>query len=193
MILLHTYCGKKYELRCIIMIIFFFNFRMNNISTMVELGKDTEKCDKSVKCFTMDEAFLNDLLECSVCLEQLDSSSKVLPCQHTFCKRCLHEILNSHKELRCPECRILVDAKIEELPCNILLVRLLEGIKNNVRPKKVGSSTDVAPRSAESSSSCQQPTPPHPQLPQPMGNLPRTPSATDLRMVPKQVSMFKDI
>lgn len=163
-----------------------FLFRMNNISTMVELGKDTEKCDKSVKCFTMDEAFLNDLLECSVCLEQLDSSSKVLPCQHTFCKRCLHEILNSHKELRCPECRILVDAKIEELPCNILLVRLLEGIKNNVRPKKVGNSTDIAPRSAESSS-CQQPTPPHPQLPQPLGNLPRTPSATDLRMVPKQV------
>lgn len=162
---------------------------MNNTSTMVELGKDTEKCDKSVKCFTMDETFLNDLLECSVCLEQLDSSSKVLPCQHTFCKRCLHEILNSHKELRCPECRILVDVKVEELPCNILLVRLLEGIKNNVRPRKVGCSTDIAPRSAESLS-CQQPTPPHPQLPQPMGNLPRTPSATDLRMVPKQVCLI---
>ncbi|XP_042907887.1 E3 ubiquitin-protein ligase SH3RF3 isoform X3 [Parasteatoda tepidariorum] len=159
---------------------------MSNFTTMVELGKDTEKCDKSVKCFTMDEAFLNDLLECSVCLEQLDSSSKVLPCQHTFCKRCLHEILNSHKELRCPECRILVDVKIEELPCNILLVRLLEGLKNNVRPKRVGSSTDVALRSAESSSG-QQTTPPHPQLPQPLGSLQRSPSVTDLRMVPKQV------
>ncbi|CAL1283273.1 unnamed protein product [Larinioides sclopetarius] len=152
---------------------------------MVELGKDNEKCDKTIKCFTMDEAFLNDLLECSVCLEQLDSTSKVLPCQHTFCKRCLHEILNSHKELRCPECRILVDSKIEELPCNILLVRLLEGIKNNVRPKRIGSNTDITPRSAESSG--QQQTPPHPQLPQPLGSLPRTPSATDLRMVPKQV------
>ncbi|XP_064482019.1 E3 ubiquitin-protein ligase SH3RF3-like isoform X2 [Ornithodoros turicata] len=81
----------------------------------------------------MDEAFLTDLLECSVCLEQLDSTSKVLPCQHTFCKRCLDEIVNSHKELRCPECRILVDCRVEDLPLNILLIRLLEGIKNNPR------------------------------------------------------------
>lgn len=81
----------------------------------------------------MDEAFLTDLLECSVCLEQLDSTSKVLPCQHTFCKRCLDEIVHSHKELRCPECRILVEARVDDLPLNILLVRLLEGIKNNPR------------------------------------------------------------
>lgn len=37
----------------------------------------------------MDEVTLNDLLECSVCLERLDTSSKVLPCQHTFCRKCL--------------------------------------------------------------------------------------------------------
>lgn len=37
----------------------------------------------------MDEHTLNDLLECSVCLERLDTSSKVLPCQHTFCRKCL--------------------------------------------------------------------------------------------------------
>ncbi|KAG8196985.1 hypothetical protein JTE90_013133 [Oedothorax gibbosus] len=152
---------------------------------MVELAtKDPEKGgNKGGRSgFTMDEAFLNDLLECSVCLEQLDSTSKVLPCQHTFCKRCLQEIVNSHKELRCPECRIVVESKIEELPCNILLVRLLEGIKNNVRPKKgVEGNTRTTPESGQLQ------TPPHPQLPQPLGNLPRTPSSTDLRMVSKQV------
>lgn len=37
----------------------------------------------------MDEGLLNDLLECSVCLERLDTSSRVLPCQHTFCIQCL--------------------------------------------------------------------------------------------------------
>ncbi|CAG9129847.1 unnamed protein product [Plutella xylostella] len=37
----------------------------------------------------MDEGLLNDLLECSVCLERLDTSSRVLPCQHTFCLKCL--------------------------------------------------------------------------------------------------------
>nr|CAI5837707.1 unnamed protein product [Callosobruchus analis] len=82
----------------------------------------------------MDEGTLNDLLECSVCLERLDTSSKVLPCQHTFCKKCLEEILEKHKELRCPECRILVQAKVEDLPPNVLLMRILEGMKNAGNP-----------------------------------------------------------
>lgn len=85
----------------------------------------------------MDEWMLNDLLECSVCLERLDTSSKVLPCQHTFCKKCLGEIVEAHKELRCPECRVLVDIGIEELPPNVLLMRILEGMKN--APKKRSS------------------------------------------------------
>lgn len=73
---------------------------------------------------------LNDLLECSVCLERLDLQSRVLPCQHTFCKKCLEEIVATHKELRCPECRVLVPVKLEDLPPNVLLMRILEGIKN---------------------------------------------------------------
>uniref|UniRef100_A0A8C4SMQ2 RING-type domain-containing protein n=1 Tax=Erpetoichthys calabaricus TaxID=27687 RepID=A0A8C4SMQ2_ERPCA len=77
----------------------------------------------------MDESSLLDLLECSVCLERLDTSAKVLPCQHTFCRRCLQSIVSSRSELRCPECRILVDCSVDELPANILLVRLLDGIK----------------------------------------------------------------
>ncbi|XP_050503787.1 E3 ubiquitin-protein ligase SH3RF1 isoform X5 [Diabrotica virgifera virgifera] len=87
----------------------------------------------------MDEGTLNDLLECSVCLERLDTSSKVLPCQHTFCKKCLEEIVQTHKELRCPECRVLVLVKVDELPPNVLLMRILEGIKNagNFLPKKI--------------------------------------------------------
>lgn len=79
----------------------------------------------------MDHKLLNDLLECSVCFEMLDETSRVLPCQHTFCRRCLEEILESHHELRCPECRTLVDVKVEDLPSNILLMRLLEGLKSH--------------------------------------------------------------
>lgn len=70
-----------------------------------------------------------------MCLERLDTSSKVLPCQHTFCKKCLEEIVERHKELRCPECRVLVPSKIDELPPNVLLMRILEGMKNSA-PKK---------------------------------------------------------
>uniref|UniRef100_A0AAY5EVU4 RING-type E3 ubiquitin transferase n=1 Tax=Electrophorus electricus TaxID=8005 RepID=A0AAY5EVU4_ELEEL len=84
----------------------------------------------------MDESSLLDLLECSVCLERLDTTAKVLPCQHTFCRRCLENIVSSRHELRCPECRILVDCGVDDLPANILLVRLLDGIKQ--RPRNGG-------------------------------------------------------
>ncbi|XP_019910059.1 E3 ubiquitin-protein ligase SH3RF3 isoform X2 [Esox lucius] len=85
----------------------------------------------------MDESSLLDLLECSVCLERLDTTAKVLPCQHTFCRRCLENIVSSRNELRCPECRILVGCEVDDLPANILLVRLLDGIKQ--RPRNGGS------------------------------------------------------
>lgn len=90
----------------------------------------------------MDESALLDLLECPVCLERLDASAKVLPCQHTFCKRCLLGIVSSRNELRCPECRTLVDCGVDELPSNILLVRLLDGIKQ--RPRKPGAGSGTA-------------------------------------------------
>ncbi|XP_041913018.1 E3 ubiquitin-protein ligase SH3RF1 [Alosa sapidissima] len=87
----------------------------------------------------MDESALLDLLECPVCLERLDASAKVLPCQHTFCRRCLLGIMGSRGELRCPECRTLVESGVDELPSNILLVRLLDGIKQ--RPRRPGPGT----------------------------------------------------
>ncbi|XP_073332638.1 E3 ubiquitin-protein ligase SH3RF1 isoform X2 [Pagrus major] len=89
----------------------------------------------------MDESILLDLLECPVCLERLDASAKVLPCQHTFCRRCLQGILGSRGELRCPECRTLVECAVDELPSNILLVRLLDGIKQ--RPRRAGPGAGV--------------------------------------------------
>lgn len=93
----------------------------------------------------MDEGTLNDLLECSVCLERLDTSSKVLPCQHTFCRKCLENIVERHKELRCPECRILVPIKIDELPPNVLLMRILEGMKNAAPKALVRGNKGVQP------------------------------------------------
>lgn len=92
-----------------------------------------------VKLPSMDDLALFDMLECPVCLEKLDVSAKVLPCQHTFCKPCLQRILKSHKELRCPECRTLVLCSIEELPANLLLIRLLDGIRFGSNMMKFGS------------------------------------------------------
>nr|XP_044988070.1 E3 ubiquitin-protein ligase SH3RF2 [Jaculus jaculus] len=78
----------------------------------------------------MDDLTLLDLLECPICFEKLDVTAKVLPCQHTFCKPCLQRIFKAHKELRCPECRTLVFCSIEALPANLLLVRLLDGVRS---------------------------------------------------------------
>ncbi|XP_077391377.1 E3 ubiquitin-protein ligase SH3RF1 [Festucalex cinctus] len=92
----------------------------------------------------MDESVLLDLLECPVCLERLDASAKVLPCQHTFCRRCLQGIVGSRGELRCPECRTLVECGVDELPSNILLVRLLDGIKQRPRRAPPGAANGTA-------------------------------------------------
>ena len=87
----------------------------------------------------MDDVTLLDLLECPVCLEKLDVTAKVLPCQHTFCKPCLQRIFKAHKELRCPECRTLVFCSIEALPANLLLVRLLDGVRAGQASGRGGS------------------------------------------------------
>ncbi|XP_023322366.1 putative uncharacterized protein DDB_G0271606 [Eurytemora carolleeae] len=74
-----------------------------------------------------------DVLECSICLEQLSESNKVLPCQHTFCTQCLQDVIKKKGSLLCPECRSPVTVEISSLPSNILLNRLLEGLKQSER------------------------------------------------------------
>ncbi|XP_071846481.1 E3 ubiquitin-protein ligase SH3RF1-like isoform X2 [Apostichopus japonicus] len=81
-----------------------------------------------------------DILECSVCLERLDATSRILPCQHTFCVRCLSTILKTNNDLRCPECREPVPiTDVKELPTNILLVRILDGL---VKPPGTPSTSE---------------------------------------------------
>lgn len=87
----------------------------------------------------MDDLTLLDLLACPVCFEKLDITAKVLPCQHTFCKPCLQRIFKAHKELRCPECRAPVFCGIEALPANLLLVRLLDGVRSGQSSGRGGS------------------------------------------------------
>lgn len=80
---------------------------------------------------------MEDLLECPLCFEQLDVTAKVLPCQHTFCMSCLQRQETSDSQLLCPECCAPVPARtVEELPANLLLVRLLEGLQGSQRSSK---------------------------------------------------------
>ena len=89
----------------------------------------------------MDALAIFEGVDCSVCLERLDETCKVLPCQHTFCKGCLKAIVVSRTELRCPECRRLVTENVDELPGNIMLIRLLEGLKDRQTRKHIAPST----------------------------------------------------
>ena len=77
------------------------------------------------RCKQISRESLSDVLECSVCLEQLTFDHKVLPCQHTFCKPCLQKIYARNGCLKCPECRLIFQQNIDSLPYNIILVRIL--------------------------------------------------------------------
>ncbi|MFT7809881.1 putative E3 ubiquitin-protein ligase SH3RF2 isoform X1 [Arapaima gigas] len=59
----------------------------------------------------MEDLAMLDLLECPLCFEPLD------------------RLAVSSAGLRCPECRVPVSEGVEELPTNLLLVRLLEGLR----------------------------------------------------------------
>ena len=84
----------------------------------------------------MDSGQVTELLECPVCFKQLDQTCKVLPCQHTFCRQCLRDIVQASNELRCPECRILVEKDVDDLLANIFLVRFLESLKEGQHRKE---------------------------------------------------------
>ncbi|KAK2849277.1 hypothetical protein Q5P01_009111 [Channa striata] len=85
---------------------------------------------KNAAPFQMKEWALMALLECPLCLEQLDVSAKVLPCQHTFCTACLQRQEAAYSQLLCPECGVSVPVRtVEELPANLLLVQILQGLQ----------------------------------------------------------------
>ncbi|KAI4897309.1 hypothetical protein NFI96_010274 [Prochilodus magdalenae] len=81
------------------------------------------------------EVAVIELLECPLCMEPLDVTAKVLPCQHTFCKPCLLRLeaspssFSSSPHMCCPECHAPLSGRVENLPTNLLLSRLLEGLQ----------------------------------------------------------------
>lgn len=56
---------------------------------------------------------------------------------HVFIYFCFKDIVSSHSLLRCPECRVLVDIKIDNLPPNVLLMRILEVVKSSSSTKEI--------------------------------------------------------
>ena len=57
-------------------------------------------------------------------------------CIRDSCRQCLRDIVQGSNELRCPECRILVEKDVDDLPANIFLVRFLESLKEGQHRKE---------------------------------------------------------
>ena len=77
-------------------------------------------------------------LQCPICLELL-SDPKQLSCTHTFCKKCLSDMLefpskNEANTLLCPICRGTThvrDGNVVNLNTNVPLMSLVDGVKNS--------------------------------------------------------------
>lgn len=72
---------------------------------------------------------LNELIECSICLSELNIQHKMLPCQHTFCLVCLNKLTKFASicnPVMCPECQSTIPMDIDLLSTNIMVMRLIE-------------------------------------------------------------------
>lgn len=47
---------------------------------------------------------LADAVMCSICLESF-VEARVLPCVHSFCTKCLEDLVDEQQMITCPECR----------------------------------------------------------------------------------------
>ena len=73
---------------------------------------------------------VDEILKCSICLEQI-KQPKMLNCQHSFCfKPCLENMAKSSKDshsVKCPECRgEHFYTVLSDIPDNLHLKKLLE-------------------------------------------------------------------
>lgn len=84
-------------------------------------------------------------------------------------KSLFQDIVSSKHELRCPECRILVKMRVEDLPPNVLLMRILGGLKQDLPAKE-----NVTVAAAKLTS---QPPPPTPKPDDTNSPKPRNPDA----------------
>src|SRR6476469_1729208 len=85
---------------------------------------------------------IDELTECVICAETF-TSPKVLPCQHSFCLKCLQTYGEENipgDQLPCPLCRTVFtvpQAGFEGLPNNYFVNKLLIVRKVSTEEKKV--------------------------------------------------------
>ena len=74
---------------------------------------------------------VGDVSECPICTEMI-KDSKILPCIHTFCQKCLEQLWKTKKagdKVPCPVCRMEFDfpaGGVPQLPKNFFVEKLLD-------------------------------------------------------------------
>ena len=80
---------------------------------------------------TLLERTISEETKCSICFDQFQEP-KMLPCQHTFCLKCLENVakLNDHNTVDCPLCRKVYKVPsrggVGKFKSNLLMKKLLE-------------------------------------------------------------------
>ncbi|XP_056664229.1 tripartite motif-containing protein 59-like isoform X1 [Monodelphis domestica] len=70
-------------------------------------------------------------LTCSICYSIFEDP-RVLPCSHTFCRKCLENVLQASGNLTCPACKRIIEIPapgIESLPINLVLRAIVKKYK----------------------------------------------------------------
>ena len=82
---------------------------------------------------------LQKVLECPLCLQQLENPKRLQPCYHSFCEECLKELIPASGEddqnMRCPVCEISVTQT--DISQNTFLNDLISEIKSGDIPPEV--------------------------------------------------------
>jgi hypothetical protein len=76
---------------------------------------------------------MDEFTHCSICFEPFDDIKRVpklLPCQHSFCEKCINDLVRGPVSIDCPICRVNHRIKIEDVPKNRFIIQFLETNKN---------------------------------------------------------------
>ena len=87
---------------------------------------------------------IRDLVTCTLCFEEFNSSEKLpkcLPCSHTFCLECMEKFVKEKFEfqLPCPLCQVRFTVPrdgVKAIPTNIMVKQLLESIPKESEKKE---------------------------------------------------------
>lgn len=89
---------------------------------------------------------IEDILQCPICADMLQDA-RLLPCGHTFCKRCIEQCQASVIGTSCPVCRkdffVSSVGRLSELPKNFIVEDISEVVRTVRENEKMNSKLDL--------------------------------------------------